>query len=127
MGLALKHIAVKCCLLLIALQILNLGINSIDFQPFNTTAIGDFNYMNSMSEYVSEIIMGHKDAFPEYQKHPSSSKSQFAKHFSNKLFELGGFKIAITTSPYNRTFVQSLNEYFTSNFFYEINPPPPKC
>jgi hypothetical protein len=109
-----------------ALQILNLGVDAIDFQPLSASAsLGDFNYINSLTEYVSEILLGHKDAFPEYQKESSSSKSQFTKHFSIKLCELNTITIITKLTDYHSAYVL-INEKEIYRFCKEINLPPPK-
>ena len=128
MYLSFKHTTLKCLILLISLQILNLGIDAIDFQPINTSkTIGNFNYMNSMTEYVAEIILGVKDAFPEYQKESSSSKSQILKHFPIKIcqheFETDRKKMNEVFSSY----LKPKNETFNCLTLNEINLPPPKA
>jgi hypothetical protein len=127
MQLTLKQIATKIFIALMALQIINLSIDSVEFQPIEAAVtIGDFNYLNSMTEYVSEVIMGMKDAFPEFQNQSSSSKSQIVKHLSIKLFE---DNIIITTPDIvclNNSYSVPLNESFKYMYLQEINPPPPK-
>lgn len=128
MASTLKHISLKCFLLLMALQILNLGVDAIDFQPMESSAtIGDFNYINSMTEYVSEILMGYKDAFPEYQKESPSSKSQLVKHFSLKFYELNFYTAIRKEFKDDSSYIIPLNEMYNYRFFKEINPPPPKA
>jgi hypothetical protein len=124
-----KNITLKCFLLLMALQVLNLGIDAIDFQPLPsaTAGIEDFNYINSMAEYVSEIVLGHKDAFPEFQKESSSSQSQFTKHFSITLYQLYTDMVIIKTFDNNHTHNTRLIDSYNYLFFKEINPPPPKA
>lgn len=123
----IKHITLKCFIVLIALQILNLGIDAIDFQPLNASStIGDFNYINSMTEYVTEIVLGHTDAFPEYQKESPSSKSQILKHLSLKLYELKFYTAIVKEFKGNSSYTFPLNEKYNYLFFKEINPPPPK-
>jgi len=123
----LKNIALRALLVLVALQILNLGIDAIDFQPIaSTNTIGDFNYINSMAEYVAEIVMGHKDAFPEYHQESTSSKSQLVKHFSLKLYQPVSAALDLSNDHRGRiAFAASINQYHCP-FYKEINPPPPK-
>ncbi len=128
MGVIIKNIISKFFVAVIALQILNLSVDSIDFQPISSDiVIGDFNYINSMTEYVSEIVLGHKDAFPEYQNESSSSKAQLVKHLSVKLFQ------STTDIDFTKIFSESssfnvpLKEKYAFLFYKEINPPPPKA
>jgi len=111
-----------------AIQILNLGIDAIEFQPLQKAdSIEDFNYINSMTEYVSEILMGKKDAFPEYQKESSSSKSQMLKHFSFKFCHLNINTSFLKEFKECNVYSVLLNEKNKYLFFKEINPPPPKA
>ncbi len=108
-----------------SLLILNLGIDAIDFQPMQSTAsLGDFNYMNSLTEFVSEIVLGHKDVFPEFQKESSSSKSQCIKHFSIKLCELNTFTSLLTIPANNIVYNTLINKKNTYCYTKEINHPP---
>src|ERR1035437_7977041 len=125
MRISIKNITLNCFLLLMSFQILNLGIDAIDFQPIqNSVSLGDFNYMNSLTEYVSEIVLGNKDAFPEFQKESPSSKSQCIKHFSIKLCEINAYrpllKVPITNTVYNTL----RNENDTFRYIKKINHPP---
>ena len=127
MQLTLKQIALKIFIALMALQIINLSIDAVEFQPLEAAiTIGDFNYLNSMTEYVSEVIMGIKDAFPEFQNQSSSSKSQIVKHLSIKLFENNSIIQAPAIYRQNISYSVPLNESYTYLFLKEINPPPPK-
>jgi len=128
MKLALKHITTKLFIALIAVQIINLSIDAVEFQPIATiVTIGDFNYLNSITEYVSEIIMGNKDAFPEFQKESASSKSQIVKHISLKLFTAQNFLPNPAFKEISNAFIVPLNEQYSYLYFKEINPPPPKA
>jgi len=111
-----------------AIQIINMSIDAVEFQPIATTVtIGDFNYLNSMTEYVTEIVMGMKDAFPEFQKESSSTKSQIVKHISIKLFENNSTPTESVFSIRNNTFIVPLKESYKYLYLREINPPPPKA
>ncbi len=124
----LKNIALKCFLLLMALQILNLGIDSIEFQPLQATAaIGDFNYINSMTEYFSEIVMGHKDAFPEYGQSQTPKPNQNVKHIDIKIYQPQMMDIPVQKPNEATAFAFPVNERYCCCFGQEINPPPPKA
>ena len=128
MNTGLKNIATKIFIALMAIQIINLSIDAVEFQPIATTVtIGDFNYLNSMTEYVTEIVMGMKDVFPEFQKESSSTKSQIVKHISIKLFENNSTPTEPVFSIRNNTFIVPLKESYKYLYFREINPPPPKA
>ncbi len=126
--LAVKKISIQLLVAIVAMQIINLSIDAVEFQPIATTVtIEDFNYFNSITEYVSEIVMGNKDAFPEFQKESSSSKTQIIKHLSIKLFQQEGFTCRIPYTVKNEAFIVPLTEDYKYRFFREINPPPPKA
>ena len=127
MKLALKKLLTKALIAIIALQIINLSIDAVDFQPIvSTISIADFNYLNSMTEYISEIILGKKDAFPEYQKESSSAKTQIIKHNSLKIFE-HSFDGLIANFPVDTfCFLIPVKERYANFYFNEVNQPPPK-
>lgn len=124
MKFSLKHIMLRCFVFLMAIQVLNLSIDAVDFHPFiAANTIGDFNYLNSMTEYFSEIVMGHKDAFPEYQKE-SPASSQSTKHIDLKIsqptylsFRIGQYQPVIS-------YTYPLDESYSYLFSKEINRPP---
>ncbi len=128
MTLSIKNIIAKFLVAIIALQIINLSIDSTDFQPISSNiTLGDFNYINSLTEYVSEIVLGNKDAFPEYQNESSSSKAQLVKHLSIKLSQPTTVVDIINISEELHSFIVPLNESYSFAFYKEINPPPPKA
>ena len=124
-----RNISLRLLLIFMAIQVINLSIDSVDFVPVqssNYTAF-NFNYFNSLAEYVSESVMGYVNAFPEYQNESNQSKSQLSgKHISIKLFST-----ECLSAPYNIIDVNSIynieeKDKYRYLFFEEINPPPPK-
>ena len=122
----LKNILTKLFIVFMAIQIVNVSIDGTDFQPlYAANDLGNFDYMNSMTEYVSEILLQHKDAFPEYQK-SQPSKAQILKHISFKIipvYEMTGLE---NDNPGQLNYIHPFNENQTYSCFREINPPPPK-
>jgi|YelNatPaOPRAMG01_1025707.scaffolds.fasta_scaffold00020_101 hypothetical protein len=122
----IKDFATKLLLLLVALQVLNFSMDTIDFHPHkHRNTISDFNYLNSVVEYFDEIILGNKDAFPEYSKH-NAKESQNIKHFDVKICQQVPFKLIpdhyiIQDTPYNNK-----SEFYSLMVIKEIIPPPPK-
>lgn len=124
---AFKNIISKLLIALLAIQIINLSIDSVEFEPIvSVVSLGDFNYLNSLSEYVAENIIGDKDAFPEFQKESSSSKCQITKHLDLKLFEPSSIAIAPNFSKLGIAYIVPLKVKYEYSYFNEINPPPPK-
>ncbi|WP_298298329.1 hypothetical protein [Hydrotalea sp.] len=101
-------------------------MDSIDFHPHkHRNTISDFNYLNSMVEYFDEIILGNKDAFPEYCKH-NARDSQNIKHFDVKICQELPVKLVPTEYIESYTRHRSRNEFFKLLVIREITPPPPK-
>ena len=120
----------KVLVLILALQILNLSVygGEIDADsiaaPPNT--IGEVNQIDFLIEYISEIILDHKNAFPEDGAHNNHSNlTHLLKHIPLKLTSNGKDKeppYSIIGSPSPIPF-QKVYKYL---FLKQINPPPPK-
>lgn len=123
----LKNIATKIFIAFMAVQILNLSMDAMDFTPLvPSNDLGNFNYMNSVAEYVTEILLNYKDAFPEYQQIHSSSKTQVLKHIPFKIIstnEIVGLK---DYSSNHLHYTHPFDENQTYAYVKEITPPPPK-
>ena len=123
MKLALQTLLTKALIAFMALQIINMGIDAVEFQPNELNIIGEFNYFNSMTEYISEIVFQHKDAFPEFQK-KTTKDSQVIKHIDIKIFQAPVVMIDIQTAHTEHNFLFPLDESYSFRFSKEINPPP---
>jgi hypothetical protein len=93
-----------------------------------TNNIGELNQIDSLTEYVAEIVLDHKNAFPENgaNSHHTSAPGHLAKHISIKMVSFK--KIAVlsfsrSSQPIN---IPSKEEY-KNMFSREIVPPPPKA
>lgn len=131
MRLIVHTYAKKFVLLIIAMQILNLSVYGGDFDanfsPATHNNIGEFNQIDSLIEYVAEIMLDHKNAFPENGSHnPNSKSSHQIKHASIKMID---FKK--NTEPPFYCSANSLSNFFNEDYkkliLKEINPPPPKA
>ena len=121
----INHIFLNCFLLLIAIQILNLSIDAVDFTPLKCNTGKAFNYYNSAIEYIAETI-SQKNIFPEFPKKPSKESQQF-KHIGFKIFQpTNQNQQALAALTPANTFAVLLNEQYRFQFYKEINPPPPK-
>jgi hypothetical protein len=111
-----------------AIQILNLSTDAIDFQPFHTTNLSEFNDLNSIVEYLTEVVLNYKNAFPESADQQStSSKAQFEKHGNIKLFIPDVLTLLQKREEPQIDHVAPAIDPYRYLFFKEINPPPPKC
>lgn len=123
---AFLHITQRILLLVLALQVLNLSINAIDFKPIASTDISEFNDLNTLSEYFTEVILGYTNAFPEsVQK--EQKQSQLQKHMAVKLTGPSFSGYTVNTYSASVSFLFPENENDNRLFSQEINPPPPKA
>jgi len=113
-------------LLLVAVQILNLSVYGKSFRENDIT--GGTNQIDSMVEFVTEIVLDHKNAFPEngpHNNHQSHTNHQLKYQGFNlinfrKSSEIKRYCVIITIP------VPSKEDY-KYLFAREINPPPPKA
>ena len=108
-----------------AALVLNQSIDEIEFRPLLiTNNIGNFNDLNSAVEYISEIILGHKDLFPEYQKDGQHKQSSVCKHANPKAFNFYEPLAIVTQYTDKKKFAYPLDEKYTFLFSREIIQPP---
>ena len=114
-------------ILIIALQILNLGLFAQDFPPLVTTAVTpEINIINSVDEYIAEVVLHHKDAVPENNNNPQKDL-QAHKHIDIKLisFPKPQYNLAARIYYHNKFALPvTAYSYLFSNSIY---PPPPKA
>ena len=115
-------------LLVVAVQILNLSVYGQDvIKPAQSNTLGELNQIDSMIEYVAEIILDYKNAFPENGTHNHQSHtSHQLKHGS---FNMISFRKGSDVKRFCRTsniHIPSKEEY-KNLFTREIIPPPPKA
>lgn len=110
-----------------AFQVLNLSIDSIDFNPFLSQNISGFNDLNSITEYISEVVLGHVNSFPESAQ-KTDSKSQNIKHVDIKIYQSAEHSFVLD-NQYGILLLYSfpLDETYSYLFAKEITPPPPKA
>ncbi len=113
------------------MQIINLSVYGADFEggmPMQQQLqIGEVNQIDSLVEFVTEIILNHKNAFPENGSHnPNSKSSHQLKHSSIKMIAISRH----TEQPVYYTSIKLPNlfkEDYNKLILKEINPPPPKA
>lgn len=123
------HIA-RLLLFTVALQILNLSIYMQDFEPLKTHkhSIGEVNEINSIVEYVAEIVLEHKGALPEYKQQNSDHTAlQLHKHAPVKMITFDDLQPQRVFNVPKQTYLHPISEVYNFLFFREINPPPPKA
>lgn len=112
-------------LLLLALQLLNLSIYAQDFKPIFCEAGSDeMNITESFTEYITEVLLQHKNAIPEQSQHHKDL--HFYKHISFKA--IGAIAQYRLPEPEDLAYMSAipLQQTYTYLHLQEINPPPPK-
>lgn len=114
-------------MLLVALQIMNVGLFAQDFEVIPQQG-EDNNIINSVTEYIAEVVLKKYDNFPEDNKAPQQQKHH---HFGlkNQLVKLAKkdnltIKIPSRCLPINKYHFDQ-DPYLA--FAKEINVPPPKA
>lgn len=124
----LKTFFKKAILLLIAMQILNLSVYGSAFQQIELTRTGKvemkMNQIDSFTEFVAEIVLSHKDAFPEQGNNHTKNDSKIIKNIPFQLFYKSDQAKEVVEIPSSI----SHNSHFIDNyrflFIKEFNPPP---
>ena len=111
----------------VALQVLNLGLYAQDFETTPTENGIQANIINSVTEYVAEVVMQKKNAFPE-KKEASSPGGHEA------VYKFQPFKILFSNVQEPQQIitstVTSYNIFFLApytNCCTDIVSPPPKA
>jgi len=120
---------IKFLLLVLAIQILNLSVYGRECaDAVEYGSIGEYNQMDSVVEYITEILLDYKDAFPEngHNNRRAGMLHQF-KHITIKMVSVR--KKAFIQSAF---FVinhpkPSLKNSYKYLFAGEITPQPPKA
>ena len=123
-----KTLFAKLVVFVMAIQILNLSIYAQDYNPIQiSNAVYEINEINSVAEYVGEILLHHHNQFPEYPN-DGHKDLQFLKHFTLTAFHLPVLKISNCNYALNSSrYAVPVNEHYDFLFYKEINPPPPKA
>jgi hypothetical protein len=116
----------KFITLVVALQVLNVSIYAQDVDALSQKNVLMYaNEINTIAEYIGEVILKHTDAFPEYPN-DGHKDLQFSKHIDINLFSFQYF----TSQPspvYENEYLFPNKIDYNFLFFKEINPPPPKA
>lgn len=111
------------------MQILNLSVYGRDCtEDVAANKIGESNQIDSLTEYIAEIVLEHKDAFPENGTHNRHSNSlpHFMKHINLKIISFRKNPVSPYYSSSQPIAIPSKEEY-KNMFSMEIIPPPPKA
>ncbi len=110
--------------MVVALQILSISLFVQDFEPIVTSFVTpEINIINTIDEYIAEVILNHKDAVPENVNH-SKKDIQIHKHVVFKLICFSRSAVACATSSITHTNLAYFSDKYYYQFFEEINRPP---
>ncbi len=113
--------------MLVALQVLNLGLYAQDFSPLERDAYGyKSNIINSVTEYIAEIVMEKRNAFPERKESSNQSEHE-------AMYKFQPFKIYTSPQQYTTPVVIAEKQCYSGfivksyiNHTSDITSPPPK-
>ena len=116
-------------LLVIAMQILNLSVYGMDSNDdLKDNTIGEYNQMDSLVEYVTEIILDYKNAFPENGAHNHhSGLSHQMKHITIKMISFKKKNAPQVSYCSTHSVIIPSKEEYKNMFSREVIPPPPKA
>ncbi len=106
---------------------MNVSIDAVDFKPFESNMVlTEFNDQNSITEFVSETLLGYKNLFPE-SRTKSQKQAQQQKHVCIKLINCPPSIVSNQYDMGTADFCVPSTEKYGYLFLREINPPPPKA
>ncbi|MEP6467390.1 MAG: hypothetical protein ABJB05_13865 [Parafilimonas sp.] len=121
-----RIILAKIFVFVAALQILNMSIYAPNVNMLQQKGVITYdNDINSIAEFIGEVVLKHFNAFPEYPN-DGHKEMQFSKHIDINAFVCPAFKTPAIAPPHIEYLVPH-NEDYNFLFFKEINPPPPKA
>lgn len=127
---SIKNIAGTLIILLIALQVINLSIDSVDFYSSITANanIDDQDYTDSMLEFVVENVLGFsKHTIHDKADNNSTSKmQQNSMHWDVKLFYTTTLKSALKEVQTDKSSFFFTNDKAVTLYYSEVSPKPPQ-
>jgi hypothetical protein len=103
-----------------------MGLFLQEFEPLVSSAVTpEINIINTVDEYIAEVVLDHKDAVPEAKEH-SKKDIQIHKHAVSKLINLAKPAIVGATDHFSNPQHFGFSETYNYHFFEDITPPPPK-
>src|SRR5437763_16817553 len=89
----------------VALQVLNLCLYAQDFETVPTANDKQTNIINSVTEYVAEVLMQKKNAFPEKKEAPNQGGHE-------TVFKFQPFKILFSnTQEQQQVIISAVTNY----------------
>jgi hypothetical protein len=120
-----KNKAYRFFAFIVALQILNMSIDSPNAQmPANTPNGEDFNYIDTYVEFVAEVVLKYENAIPE-TKNREQKDLQLQKQFELVFQKIEPIVVSFLPEKIQISF-PGYSDKYAFQFIKEINPPPPK-
>ena len=122
----LKYYISRFFVIIVAIQVLNVSVYPELLQWYRTDNPSNLaNEMDSIVEYVTEIVFGHTNAFPEYA-HKHHKDLQVHKQVVNLYSE------ELANNNPELQFIQpslegTAPDQYSYQYYSELNPPPPKA
>ena len=122
----IRHYSSRFIVLVIAMQILNMSIDSPSAQMSITQGETDsFNYIDTFVEYIAEVVLKYDNAIPESnnREHKDLQSYKYTEYIVQKYEPVLHF--IWIESLINRP--RHTSDQYAYQFVKEINPPPPKA
>ena len=122
----LKHYITRFLIILVAIQVLNVSVYPELLQWYRTESASNLtNEMDSLVEYVTEVVCGQKNAFPEYAHKHHKDLQVHKQAISLYSEELADTNPAV---PFIDGSIEwGSTDQYSYQYYKEINPPPPKA
>ena len=104
---------------------MGLFVQNIEPLAFSSS-ISDNNIINSVVEYVSEVVLNKINAIPE-NNNKANKDLQAHKHIAIKMIDFQKSSLAIAFQTNCLKTHSPLSQSYYCRFYKEINPPPPKA
>ncbi|MCX6208672.1 MAG: hypothetical protein NTZ59_04015 [Bacteroidetes bacterium] len=122
----------KIILLLVALQVLNIGLFAQDINC-SSSNVDTQNIINSVTEYIAEVVLNKADCFSENQKKINHQHHKNHNNFHIKVSHIKLFNCNTTNflgyyhafTPKQDFVICNITSF--SSIIFDIVPPPPKC
>lgn len=117
-------------MLVLAMQILNLSVYGSSYWQQSVSKDGrsilQLNQIDSLAEYITEVLLDHIDAFPEQKENHTKNQSKTLK-IPFQLFNHAEIvDDAVGVPPATQVIYSLYRNGYEYLFSREINPPPPK-
>ncbi|MBS1639354.1 MAG: hypothetical protein JST94_10550 [Bacteroidetes bacterium] len=126
----LKKIGIRIIVFVVAVQLLNIGLFAQNIPITLTANHQPLNVINSVTEYIAEVVLGKKDAIPETGSNGDHDKGEvtFVLKFLtfNLLYNSNCSELTVSDLLKN-TLYNNYRQHNFTNWYAEIIPHPPKA